>query len=472
MMSLFDPDRVRVLVSLEQKEVALVRALLKEPRLIDGRGEAAVRTAIALSRLHHIRVDGVDVDVEPAVLSLREETSKLLEVAGVRPGGVPAAEKLRPVATILRDLAVRTQEALYEQCTGKVPREILDAEVRTRKLVVAAGGGGGGGYIYLGAFKLLEECGYPPALIAGTSIGALLGLARARRLQFDPAEVLNLLRTLSWPKLFHLLSMESRYGLPAAMRLYLRAATGAFFDGDDGNPLKLADLPIPLIVATSGIRAGVLPRPMEYYERLLDGVLDLPSPVRMARTIPQIISAILELVQISERLDPIYLGLEPGTELLDAIDAVGFSSALPGIVHYDVVRQDERTHALLGELFARRDLFRLADGGFVDNVPARAAWRAVQEGRIGTRNAFVLAWDGFAPRLTTPAWLAIQQLVQVQVQKSCEVAHLYVPFTGTLAPLNVLPRVSAAIRMIERGKQELSRELPFLTRMMEPLPPL
>ena len=221
----------------------------------------------------------------------------------------------------------------------------------------------------------------------------------------------------------------------------------------------------------SGIRAGVLPRPLEFYERLLGDAFN-PSPLKLARKLPRIIAALIELFQVSERLDPIYLGMEPGTEEFDVVDAAGFSSALPGVIHYDVVRQDDRMHALLGELFKRRDLFRLADGGFVENVPARAAWRAVHEGRIGTRNAFIVALDGFAPRLTTPAWLALQQIVAVQVRRSCEWAHLYKPFTGTLSPLEVVPNVSSAIRMLDRGKAQLTEEMPFISRMMQTLPAL
>ncbi|MBI5549271.1 MAG: patatin-like phospholipase family protein [Deltaproteobacteria bacterium] len=465
-------DKSSVLLSLEQKEVVLVRALLKQPTLLDGRAEAAVRTAISLAHLQRIRVGAVDVDVEPVVQPLRDETLKLLDVAGVRPGNVPAPEKLRPVATILRDLSVRTLELLHQHGAGRIPPELIDREVRERQLVIAAGGGGGVGYVYLGAFKLLEECGLKPALIAGTSIGAILGAMRARSLRYDTGEVLNMVRGVSWGRLFHLLSMESRYGLPAALRLYLRAAFSKHFEHHDGRAYTLADLPIPLVVPVSGIRAGVLPRPLEFYEKLLDGVLALPTPFRLARKIPQIVAALIELFQISERLDPIYLGLEPGTEAFDVLDAAGFSSALPGVIHYDVVRQDERMHAVLGELFARRELFRLADGGFVDNVPARAAWRAVHEGRIGTRHAFIVALDGFAPRLSTPAWVALQQLVQVQVQKSCEWAHLYKPFTGTLSPLEVVPGIPSFIKMLERGKQALSSDLPFIQCMMQPLPPL
>ena len=465
-------ERSAVLVSLEQKEVALVRALLKDPDLVDGRAEAAIRTAISLARLHRLRVDGADVDVEPVVEPLRDEVFKLLDVAGVKPGSSIVAEKLRPVSTILRDLALRTTEALYRHGTGKYSRERLDREVREKKLVVAAGGGGGVGYVYLGAYKLLEECGIRPALIAGTSIGAILGAMRARSPRYDTGEVLNIARGLSWSKFFHLLSMESRYGLPAALRLYLRASFGKYFEHRDGRPFTLKELPIPLITTVSGIRAGVLPRPLEFYERLLDGVLNVSSPFKVARKIPKVVSALIEFAQIGERLESIMLGMEPGTEEFDVMDAIGFSSSIPGVIHYDVVRQDERMHAILQELFKRRDLFRLADGGFVDNVPARGAWNAVQEGRIETRNAFVVAFDGFAPKLLTPVWLPIQQILQVQVQRSCEFAHLYKPFSGTLSPLEVVPGISSFIKMLDRGKAELEKEMPFIQKMLQPLPAL
>ena len=467
-------DRTSTLKSLEQREVALVRALLREPGLLDARQEAGLRTAISLSRLHHLRGPGGELEVEELLLPLRHETLKLLEVAGLKERGASAlsAEKLRPVATILRNEAIRAQGALYQRFAGHLPREGIDREVRERRLVLALGGGGGSGYIYLGAFKLLEECGLLPALIAGTSMGAVLGLFRAKSLRFDTGAIIGVVRSLAWSKLFQLLSMESRYGLPAAMRLYLRAAIGRFFQREDGQPLTLNNLAIPLVAAVSGIRTGVLPHSLDFYESMMGDVLSFATPFRLGRKIPQILSAVIELVQISERLDRIYLGLEEGTEEFDALDAVGFSCALPGVIHYDIVRKDDRMHAMLQSLFARRDLFRLADGGLVDNVPATAAWQAVQKGCIGTRNAFVLALDGFSPKLRTPAWLPIQQLAAAQVQQSCQLAHLYKPFKGTLSPLELVPSVASTVKMIERGKEELAPELPFIRRMLQALPPL
>jgi hypothetical protein len=179
--------------------------------------------------------------------------------------------------------------------------------------------------------------------------------------------------------------------------------------------------------------------------------------------------ALIELVQISERFDPVYIGLDEGTREFDAIDAVGFSAALPGAIHYDLEREDDPMHQVLGPLFARRDLFRLCDGCLVENVPVRAAWLAVQKGMIGTRNAFILAMDCFAPKLTTPAWLPMQTIVVAQVQRSAEYAHLYKAFKSPPSPLEVVPSVNATLNLLERGKEELEQDLPFIQRMLKPL---
>lgn len=46
---------------------------------------------------------------------------------------------------------------------------------KPHKLGLALSGGGARGFAHLGAFKLLEECGLKPDIIAGTSAGALMG---------------------------------------------------------------------------------------------------------------------------------------------------------------------------------------------------------------------------------------------------------------------------------------------------------
>lgn len=46
---------------------------------------------------------------------------------------------------------------------------------KTKRLGLALSGGGAKGFAHLGVFKMLEECALVPDIIAGTSVGALMG---------------------------------------------------------------------------------------------------------------------------------------------------------------------------------------------------------------------------------------------------------------------------------------------------------
>lgn len=461
-------ERLLAVKCLDRMEVKLVQSAMKNPQLVDASGEAAIRTAISVARLQLLKVGNSELRLDPTVAPLRDEVIKLLTYAGLGDSGTPNADKLRPISSILREQAIRTRDLLLKRHPD-LPPERLDREIRHKELVVAAGGGGGSGYIYIGAFAELERWGFRPALLAGTSMGAILSLFRAVVEKFDHGLTLAVLRNLTWSRLFKLISMKSRYGLPAALRLHLRDGIGQHFVNDRGLPLSLKDLPIPMVIAVSGIRRGALPRPVDYYENLL-GPDFRSSPWDMKRKVASVIDAYAELTDKPGRLETVYLGLDEGTEEFDAIDAAGFSSALPGVIHYDLMHQDPRMSDLLDTLFARRDIFRLVDGGLVDNVPAQAAWRAVQRGTLDTRNVFVLALDGFAPKLTTPMWLPLQRIVANRIQESLSFAHHYVPFVRPLSPLDLVPSVRNALNVLERGRQEMLGQMPFIARMLKPLP--
>jgi hypothetical protein len=256
------------------------------------------------------------------------------------------------------------------------------------------------------------------------------------------------------------------------MRLYLRAAIGDFLKGPDGHPLTLGQLAVPLVVAVTGIRNGALPRDPSYYEHLLDLDGEEPRPNVISRIVTDVFQAIGELIVQRDRFARIYLGADDETRDFDAIDAVGFSSALPGVIHYDVVRDDERMHALLGALLARHDLFRLVDGGLVDNLPARAAWGAVQRGTTGGRNAFVIGLEGFGPKITQPLWYGLEQLAAQNVARNRPYIHLHRSFQRVLSPLEVVPDDAALQRAIQAGKAELHPDMPFVARMCRPFAPL
>ena len=114
----------------------------------------------------------------------------------------------------------------------------------------------------------------------------------------------------------------------------------------------------------------------------------------------------------AEALKEIVLGRDEGTEDFNAIDAAGFSSAVPGVLHYDVLRDDNRMKALLDALYARYGITRLGEGGLVSNVPARSAWMSISQGLFKNRQPFVVALDCFAPNPRKLAWYPIQQMVR------------------------------------------------------------
>lgn len=456
-------------------EVALVRAAELNPNLIAPVDESVIRTALSLARLYKVRHDGKDVGMGAFLAPFREDVQKRLQpvLLGTRP---PTSEQLVPLASELRDRTLTTRDLLFDRFKDRIPREAIDKEVRNKALVLVSGGGGGTGYVYLGVMALLDEFGLKPSLLVGASMGSILSLFRSRMPRFDYAEMVNIVRGLSFRRMFRLVSTENRYGLPGALRLFLRAGIGRYFNVNDessGPGLRLRDLRVPTIVTVGGIRSGMLPHPVDFYERLVSwNPKSLLDPMVTARKLQTVMGALAEFFIRPEIMRQVDLGFDKGTEDFDAVDAVGFSSSLPGVIHYDVLREDPRMHEMLGDLFQTRGLFRLIDGGLVNNMPAKTAWRAVHKGFIGTRNAFILGLNGFAPKLSTPLWLPLQRLAAMNVMPNRPYAHLVKDFKRTLSPFDVVPSVEEVTQAVELGRRQIQGDVPFLTRMLTPLPPL
>jgi hypothetical protein len=129
-------------------------------------------------------------------------------------------------------------------------------------------------------------------------------------------------------------------------------------------------------------------------------------------------------------------------------------------------------HRLLADLFDRHDLFRLVDGGLVDNLPAREAWAAVQGGALGSRNTFVLGLEGFGPKLTQPLWFGLEQLAAQNVERNRAFVSHAKSFQRVLSPLEIVPGNRVLQRAIQEGKAELQPDMPFIARMCRPFPAL
>lgn len=454
-------------------EVRLVRAASKDPDLVTPNEEAVLRTALSLSRLYRVRHGTRDVGVGMFLRPFREDVQR--RAGAVLLGRGPLRrEGLVPLVRELREPTLRTRDALLQRFKERLPEEAIDKELRNKSLVLVAGGGGGTAYVYVGVMSLLEEFGLRPALMAGTSMGAILCLFRSRLPHFDQTEVVNIVRGLSWRKLFRAVSVESRYGVPAALRLYLRAGIGRYFNtgADTGGPgIRLSELPVPTIISVSGVRKGMLPHPLSFYEKLLNvSALSLFDPLNLARQAQEAMGALGEFFTRPEMMVSLHLGADRETAEFDALDGAGFSSALPGVIHYDVLREDKRMSELLEVLLESRGISRLVDGGLTDNLPAKAAWRAVHKGFIGTRNTFILGLNGFAPKLTTPLWLPLSRLAAINVDRNRPYAHLVKDFKRTLSPLELVPSIDLITRVTQLGRAQLNDDMPFLCRMLAPLP--
>jgi hypothetical protein len=430
------------------------------PELLD-----SFRYVFSFARLTRIRnPDGTVVDVSGP---LGRHSAQLREMVEPK---LDLARSWWDLMPLLPELVARTRAArsgLLEHLP--VSREALDREVTRRSLVVVSGGGGGAGYGYLGVYQALSRADLAPDLLVGTSIGALTSLFRARERHFDLAPIVSASQRLAWGDVLRVLESESRYGLPATLRLYLRAAMGSLFQHPDGRPLWLSDLAIPTWIIATGITVDALKHDLGFYEHFLDR--DVRGGTRDGiRGIARSMGILREFLSRPDALVEIVLGRDPGTEDFDALDAAGFSASVPGVLHYDVLRPDERMRRILDDLYSAYGITRLGEGGMVANVAARIGWNAGVEGRLPTHQPFVVALDCFAPNPRRLAWVPLQQLVRAaNVDRDRRFADLYLPLPRTLSPMNVVPALKDAMLATQWGHDSIQPYLPFLREMMRPI---
>ena len=321
---------------------------------------------------------------------------------------------------------------------------------------------------------MLFRSGLQPELVSGTSIGSLMGLFRARRRVFDGAPLIAASQRLSWERVFRVLQMESRYGLPATLRLYLRSAIGTLFQTPDGRPLTFADLEIPLLIVTTGIGVEALKHDLSYYEHFLDDAVRPGARLQASRLskVGQVATIFRELMSTPDALREVVFGSDPATYEADVLDAAGFSSSIPGLIHYDVLRDDRRMKALLDELYARYGITRLSEGGIVNNVPVRPAFAEAMNGRLGRRNPYIVALDCFPPKMRSFLFYGIQQIVRPNVQRNVPFANFYLALDKTLSPLNLVPPVQEVNRAMKWTMDELEPFMPVIERFNTPFRPI
>jgi hypothetical protein len=429
-----------------------------------------LRYVLSFARLTWVRnSEGADVDLSGPLAAHSQIVRGAIEQPILR------AKSLWEINGYLPDLVARTKRA-RESVLEHLPidRESLEEEITTRLLVIASGGGGGAGYLYPGCYELLDRHGHMPELMVGTSIGGLMSMFRSRRRRFDPAPLFAAAKRLAWSKMFRVLESQNRYGLPATLRLYLHTALGdLFLSPETGEPLTLEQIEIPMYTVATGITVDALKHDLDYYEHLLDEEVAGKGFRGRVRTGMKAVSVIREFLGRRDALKEVVLGRDPGTEGFDVLDAAGFSAAIPGVIHYDVLREDNRMKRILDNLYSEYGITRLGEGGLVSNVPARVAWETVVSGRFGRRQPFVLALDCFAPNARKIAWFPVQQVVRTaNVEADRAFMDEYVTFARTLSPMNLVPPVRDALLAIRWGREALEPFMPYIDLMMAPIPPL
>lgn len=449
---------------LDELEQVVVRRDLARPGEVSPELVDALRYVLSFARLTTVRNrDGVDVDVAELLAPHRWRVLEALRphLEGKDLSLWGAIRELPTLVAATRDWRSRLLSP------GELDRDSLEAEVTTRQLVVSSGGGGGAGYGYAGAFTLLHRKGLQPELLSGTSMGSLMSLFRARRRIFDGAPMFAAARRLSWQKVFRVLDADSRYGIPATLRLYLRAAIGSLLRDAEGEALTFERMEIPLLIVTTGLTVDALKHDLDWYERFMDDsatpglVLQRSRVLRMTR----LVQVVRELLERPEALRQVVFGADPLTMGADALDAAGFSSAVPGVIHYDIYRDDQRMKRLLDTLYGEYGITRLTEGGVVNNLPCQPAYAEVMKGRIGRRNPFLLAMDCFAPSPRSMAWLPLQQVVRPNVRANVEYAHHYFALERKLSPINLVPSVDQIFQAMRWTMAELEPHIPYLQAM-------
>lgn len=422
-------------------ECQMVRSVLDGSLKLGVEEESILRWALSLARVSRV-LDSKSIEIGHSTDVYRTRLHEILktskDVAGVR------------------ELVSRERAELLSLYKGRLTGEALDLAVQTRPLALALGGGGGTSFIVTGAFAALEEAGIIPDAISGSSMGAILGLYRAKTKHFNLDDLKKMASPQIWSRITQSSEQGSRFGLPATFRLNLHDVFGSGFQ-KEGRTLYLGELAIPLRVTVAGICDSDV-------EELPDTHWLESSDVHAAALKKREQNIIQTLMQVAKKpLKAIYLGGDDLTREFDVLDAVGFSAAVPGLFHYDVLRNDAHMVPLIRELMHQHGVSRFIDGGFVDNLPAVAAKACLTD-------PFVLALDSFAPNWKRHwMFLPLMRIAAETSKKGYEVADLTIAYQHVLSPINIAPSPKELARAIEHGRFETQQHIPFIKKMLGPI---
>ena len=454
-----DKQNIHALSNIECEFVRLISSNTKIFSITD---IESIRWSLSLARITKIRLSNNDtLNIAHALDIYRTRLYEIFKNAN----SIDAIniDNLKKSVYLINQLVRNSQTDLLSFFSGKLQRKDLDKAISKRPLALALGGGGGTCYVFVGAFKAFAESNIVPSAMAGSSMGAILGAYRALHKNFSLSGLEYLVKNVSWNMLAKPYAGPSYFGVPATFRLYLRESLGELFKKNTDYP-KIKDLLIPLKICVAGLsNVSAAQEDLSVYSRLLASSND---PYNLNIRSGSILNQILSFAQ--KPLKPIYLGNSQLSKNFDLLDALGFSSAIPAVFHYDIFREDKEMIEIIKKLFEQENVFRLIDGGFADNLPSQQALLAIQNGEsLDGYDPFVLALDSFVPSLNKN--LLFYPLMRFTYENSKEghkKAHLVIKFKKVLSPINFVPSETMFYKAIEWGYEEIKPHMQFIENML------
>ncbi|CAM2915208.1 patatin-like phospholipase family protein [Skermania piniformis] len=469
-------------LALQHMEAALVRAQLAHPDVLSDEQFRRLRYLLSFARLNvfepgaagpHGRRGRGDVTVGPELASLRRRVldalhEPLRNQQDLRQRLIDAQAAL---PHLIEPLETERGAVLARHVADFAPDE-LEREVCCKALVSVLGGGGGAGYVYIGGMQRLATDGIVPDYVLGSSFGSIVGgiISRVSPIPID--EYIAWAKSVTYRGIVGTESSRRRrrHGLPGLFALRFDEFADPLFRRADGERMTLRDAAIPYETVVAGVRRQSFDQLQDRFRRAELAALKLGSLPLLRHGAGALVAA--RLWQVAAFIDnqmvkPIVLGGDPLTAGLNTVDAIGFSCAIPGILHHE--SHDPAMYPILDELLAARDVSALVDGGAASNVPIELAWRRVQDGRLGTRNVFVYAWDCMHPQWDPKhLWLQpITQAIRVQMVRNAPFADRIVRFRPTLAVSTLAARPEAIDRALGWGRTSVEPSLPMVRTMLE-----
>ena len=218
------------------------------------------------------------------------------------------------------------------------PPQLIDSRmVGNYPQALVLGSGGPRAFAHIGVLQVLEEAGYKPDLIVGTSMGAIIGAAlsvgvspyQMERRALNP-DWLNWVRDLTW----------SRHG-------WLRGRSIENIVRSAGAARQLEDLPIRLVAVATALPSG---------SRVEFGYGDVVSAVRASSASPGMFVPVVidgRLLADGDIVAPVPVATAKrlGAGKVLAVDVSAFADTTPPVesMTLDWVEQDIRRRLLIDE---------------------------------------------------------------------------------------------------------------------------